>query len=269
MLTDIALSLATLCYLLATVFVGKSVFVESKPNLKAIFALSAGAIVLQLIAAKGILFSSQQLQLSFAAMCLLINVTIVTVISLRSLSYSNLTILFVTYLFSALLSLVILFIPADSIAYVGTEINSSATLFIHISLSIAAYCILVIASLYALQFRYIDNKLKAKTLSLHSHLPPLNMVEKQQFRLMAMGLILLTLALVTGFVFLEHMWDKQYIHKTVLSIVAWVIFAVLTFGHKIYGWRGNNSAIATVIAAIVLTLAYFGSRFVREIILIS
>ena len=93
------------------------------------------------------------------------------------------------------------------------------------------------------------------------------MVETQQFRLMSVGLILLTLALATGFAFLQDMWGAEYAHKTVLSVVAWFMFAVLTFGHKKYGWRGNNSVIATILASVILTLAYFGSRFVKEILL--
>jgi ABC-type uncharacterized transport system permease subunit len=43
---------------------------------------------------------------------------------------------------------------------------------------------------------------------------------------------------------------------------------VLTVGHKKYGWRGNHSVMATIIASLLLTLAYFGSRFVKEILLI-
>jgi ABC-type uncharacterized transport system permease subunit len=176
-------------------------------------------------------------------------------------------ILLVTYVFSALLSLAILFVPSTSLAYMGVSINSSIPLIIDIVLSVSAYCVLVISSLYAVQFRYIDAKLKTKTLSLNTHLPSLNIVELQQFRLMAIGLILLTAALLTGLLFLDNMWTKQYAHKTILSIIAWVAFATLTIGHKVYGWRGGNSAIATIFASVILTLAYFGSRFVREILL--
>ena len=264
----IGLVLAFLAFSLASVITAKSIFTGAKVNYKLLFSSAIFAIVSQLVSVRFILFAENELHLSLAAMCLLVNVLIVSVLTLRSLKFANLMILLVTYIFSALLSVGLIFIPTNSFAYLGNTVNSSAPLFIHIILSMAAYCVLVISSLYAIQFRYIDAKLKAKTLSLNSHLPPLNIVESQHFRLMTVGLFLLSLALFTGFMFLDNMWDKQYAHKTVLSLIAWVMFAVLTLGHKQYGWRGNNSAITTIIASIVLTLAYFGSRFVKEILLI-
>ena len=267
MSTTMGLVIAIMAFLGASAITAKSIFTGAKANYKLLFSIAIVAIVFQLLTVRNILFSNEQLQFSLAAMSLLVNVLITSVLTIRSLKHANLMILLVTYLFSTLLSLGLLFVPLSSSIYLGSIVDSSTPLFIHVVLSMAAYCVLVIASLYAIQFRYIDAKLKAKTLSLNSHLPPLNVVELQQFRLMTIGLLLLTLALATGFTFLDNMWSKDYAHKTVLSVIAWSMFAILTFGHKQYGWRGNNSAIATIIAAIVLTLAYFGSRFVKEILL--
>ncbi|NVK24993.1 MAG: cytochrome c biogenesis protein CcsA [Gammaproteobacteria bacterium] len=267
MSTTIGLTISFIAFLGASGLTAKSVFTDAKVNYKLLFSLASIAVVFQLISVKSILFAEGELHFPLAAMCLLVNVLITSVLTIRSLKHANLTILLVTYLFSALLCLGLLIVPSDASIYSGSIVDSSTPLFIHVVLSMAAYCVLVIASLYAVQFRYIDAKLKAKTLSLNSHLPPLNVVESQQFRLMSIGLILLTVALITGFAFLDNMWSKEYAHKTVLSVIAWGMFAVLAYGHKQYGWRGNNSAIATIIAAIVLTLAYFGSRFVKEILL--
>ena len=254
-------------FTVASIMTARSVFLNAKFNSKALFSVAIIAIISQLFAVRSMLFVNNELHLSLTAMCLLINALIVVVLTVRSFNNSNLMILLVTYVFSALLSFAIIFVPSTSLAYMGVSINSSVPLIIHIVLSVSAYCVLVISSLYAVQFRYIDAKLKSKTLSLNTHLPPLNIVELQQFRLMTIGLILLTAALFTGLLFLDNMWTKQYAHKTILSIAAWVAFATLTIGHKVYGWRGSNSAIATIFASVILTLAYFGSRFVREILL--
>lgn len=267
MSSTIGLILAGITFLFASFITAKAIYADDKVNYKLLFSSSLVAIILQLVSVQAILFASDGLHFSFAAMCLLINVLIVSALTIRSLKFVNLMILIVTYLFSALLSFGLLLLPNDSFAFTGAAISSSAPLFVHIVLSLAAYCILIIASLYALQFRYIDAKLKAKTLSLNSHLPPLNAVEQQQFRLMTIGVSLLTLALLTGFAFLNDMWSGDHAHKTVLSLIAWVMFLILTLGHKQYGWRGTNSAIVTILASLILTLAYFGSRFVKEILL--
>lgn len=264
---ELGLFLSCLVFLFSAGLCGKALVGKSNVNFKLLFGSSLVAILLQLITAKQLLFVSGGFHLSLVSMCLLISALINIAIVIRSFSHLNTMLMMVSFGFSSLLTIILALVPNTSIAYLGPEFTASTATFVHILLSIAAYCVLVISSLYAIQFRYINAKLKAKTLSLHSHLPSLSAVEDQHFRLMAIGLVLLTLALATGFTFLDNMFSIQYAHKTVLSIVAYLIFLTVAIGHKLYGWRGNNSAIATIIAAILLTLAYFGSRFVKEVLL--
>ena len=131
-----------------------------------------------------------------------------------------------------------------------------------------AYCILIIATLYGVQFYFIDKRLKRKDLAIvHSHLPPLMVVERQLYQLLNLGTVLLSVALITGFVFLDGMFAKEFIHKTILSLVAWAIFATIAVGHVKRGWRGKVVVVSIMIAAFTLTLAYFGSRFIQEVVL--
>ncbi|CRZ45564.1 putative Inner membrane protein [Vibrio cholerae] len=45
------------------------------------------------------------------------------------------------------------------------------------------------------------------------------------------------------------------------------MYSILLWGHYRKGWRGKKVTWFAVAGATLLTLAYFGSRFVREIIL--
>ncbi|MFT4928821.1 MAG: ABC-type uncharacterized transport system permease subunit [Phenylobacterium sp.] len=145
---------------------------------------------------------------------------------------------------------------------------SNLPLTSHIALSLLAYCVLMIATLYAVQFRYINNKLKNKDLSVVStNFPPLMQVEKQQFRLLTIGTAILTLALLSGFIYLDNMFSQSVAHKTILSMIAWAIFVGLILGRRYRGWRGKMTVGWTIGGAFIFTLAYFGSRFVREIVL--
>ena len=63
------------------------------------------------------------------------------------------------------------------------------------------------------------------------------------------------------------MFAKEEAHKAVLSIIAWFIYAILLWGHFRKGWRGRLVIYITIAGSSLLTLAYFGSRFVREVIL--
>lgn len=98
-------------------------------------------------------------------------------------------------------------------------------------------------------------------------LPPLTTMERVLFELIWAGMALLTLSIISGFVFLESMFAQHLAHKTILSLAAWVIFATLLLSHHILGWRGMRAVRWTLGGCAVLLLAYFGSKFVLEVIL--
>jgi len=56
-------------------------------------------------------------------------------------------------------------------------------------------------------------------------------------------------------------------HKAVLSLLAWGVYSTLLWGHYHRGWRGRRVVWFSMVGAFLLTLAYFGSRFVKEIII--
>ncbi|MEY3785905.1 MAG: hypothetical protein RLZ75_110, partial [Pseudomonadota bacterium] len=70
-----------------------------------------------------------------------------------------------------------------------------------------------------------------------------------------------------GFIFIENLFAQHLVHKTVLSILAWIIFTGLLIGRSRYGWRGQTAIQWTLIGFILLLLAYFGSKLVLELIL--
>jgi len=181
-----------------------------------------------------------------------------------SFKLPNTIMLPVVYSFTGLIVLLSGFIPSAHVIQISIQPN----LLIHISLALFAYACLAIASLYAVQLSYISFRLKQKTASLlHSSLPPLMAVENILFKLLLVGTILLTLSLVSGFMFLDNMFAKEQAHKTVLSLLAWGLYSVIMIGHFTFGWRGKPVIWSTIVGGILLTLAYFGSRFVREVIL--
>jgi len=63
------------------------------------------------------------------------------------------------------------------------------------------------------------------------------------------------------------MFVQRLAHKTLLSIVAWFVFGSLLWGRFKWGWRGQKALIWTLTGFVVLMLAYFGSKFVLELVL--
>jgi ABC-type uncharacterized transport system permease subunit len=138
----------------------------------------------------------------------------------------------------------------------------------HILLSMGAAALFLAAAVTALVLVFLDRRLRAHRLAdLPSVLPPLDAVEKVMFRLIGAGFALLTLALLTGFIFVTNLRAQHLEHKTILSCIAWVLFGILLVGRIRYGWRGRPAVRWTLSGFGILVLAYFGSKFVLEYLL--
>lgn len=138
----------------------------------------------------------------------------------------------------------------------------------HILLSLGAAALLLAAAVTALLLVFLDRRLHSGRIeNLPSALPPLDSLEKVMFRLIGAGFVLLTLALLTGFIFVTNLWAQHLQHKTILSCIAWILFAVLLVGRVRYGWRGRPAVLWTLSGFGFLVLSYFGSKFVLEYLL--
>lgn len=146
-----------------------------------------------------------------------------------------------------------------------THLETSPTIFIHIGLALFAYATLIIAALYALQLAWLDYQLKNKKVTFNGDMPPLMSIERKMFHITQIGVVLLTLTLCTGLLYMDDIFSKENVHKAVLSIMAWFVYIVLLWGHYHEGWRGRRVIWFSFAGAFLLTLAYFGSRLVQEI----
>jgi ABC-type uncharacterized transport system permease subunit len=138
----------------------------------------------------------------------------------------------------------------------------------HIVLSTVAYAVLSIAVVLAVALALLDRRLRRRQpLGWLAILPSVEALEAATFQALATGFAILTLALFSGFIFVEDLFAQHLIHKTVLSCLAWVVFAILLFGRWRFGWRGRRATGWTLSGFTLLALAYFGSKIVLETIL--
>jgi len=93
---------------------------------------------------------------------------------------------------------------------------------------------------------------------------PLLRLEKLTFRFVAAGFCVLSATLLLGWWFSDPWrWD----HKSVFSVLGWLVFAGLLVGRFAFGWRGRRAISWLYAGAVLLLLAYAGSRFVFEVLL--
>ena len=211
----------------------------------------------QLITSRGIDFSLIPISV---AILFVVNV-IVIIGSLRQPLHNLFLLLFPATV--VLLSISLLFEGHTSPAKAFTP-----GLGVHVLLSIVAYSLMTIAALEALFLAYQNRQLhQHHTSGLLRILPPMQTMESLLFNLVAAGFILLTLALTTGLVFIDDFFAQHLAHKTVFSILAWLIYATLLWGRFKLGWRGKIATLWTLFGFLALMLAFWGSKFVLEVLL--
>ncbi|MDA0237759.1 MAG: cytochrome c biogenesis protein CcsA [Proteobacteria bacterium] len=149
--------------------------------------------------------------------------------------------------------------------------HSELSIFkIHLMLSVVAYSLLSVSLIHTLMMSYLEKSLHQHKFSpLIENLPPLLKLETLLFTILLLGFLTLSAALVSGiFISLEIQSTILPInHKTIFSIASWLLFASLLIGRHLLGWRGKVARKILVIGFLLLIIAYFGSRFVSEIIL--
>ncbi|WP_067520691.1 cytochrome C assembly family protein [Endozoicomonas ascidiicola] len=151
--------------------------------------------------------------------------------------------------------------PAEHIVW-----NPAPEMVAHILLSVMAYGVLMVAACQAVLLSWQEHQLRTHRHTMKT-LPPLQTMEKLLFEFLWLGVFLLTLSLGSGFLFLEDMFAQKLVHKTVLSLMAWGLFATLLVGHWRFGWRGQTAVRWTLAGVVFLVLAYFGSRLVLDCVI--
>lgn len=185
--------------------------------------------------------------------------TVMTIVASRNRGWLLLPIV---YAFALINLAFATFMPNEFI----THLETTPGMMIHIGLALFAYATLIIAALYALQLAWIDFQLKNKKLAFSAEMPPLMVIERKMFHITQVGVVLLTLTLSTGLFYMHNLFSMENVDKAVLSILAWFVYIILLWGHYHEGWRGRRVVWFNVAGAAILTLAYFGSRVLQQLV---
>jgi ABC-type uncharacterized transport system permease subunit len=139
---------------------------------------------------------------------------------------------------------------------------------LHAWCALLAYATLAVAALLAVMLWLQERALRRHQFGQWRRaLPPLTELESLLFRTLAVGFALLTATLLTGVLFVHDLLAQHLIHKTVLSVLSWLVFGGLLLGRWRRGWRGRTAVGWTLVAMALLVLAFFGSKAALELVL--
>jgi ABC-type uncharacterized transport system permease subunit len=256
--------LAALLYLAATALQLTHIFARQQQVNRLFLGLSVAALLCHAGVVWSGIFTNSGVELGFYKVSALIFL-VINLICIASLSRRPLQNLLVAlFPLSALAVLVSSYAPDT--APIRTDMPTG--ILLHIGSSILAYAVLTLAAAQAALLAAQDHQLKHRhTRGLVQVLPPLQLMETMLFELLWVGEILLTVAILSGFVFLDDIFAQSLVHKTVLTLGAWLLLAVLLWGHHRLGWRSTTAVRLTLAGFGLLVLAYFGSKLVLELVL--
>ncbi len=156
-----------------------------------------------------------------------------------------------------------------ALVFPGTPLHVTASpwLPLHLALGIASYGLFAAAVVHAWLLMRAERQIRNAAPSADS--VPLLTLERLTFRFATVGFVLLTATLLAGWLFGETLYGRawRWEHKTMFSLLAWLVFAALLLGRSRFGWRGRSAVRVLYAGALLLLMAYVGSRFVLEVLL--
>ncbi|MCP3689684.1 MAG: cytochrome c biogenesis protein CcsA [Gammaproteobacteria bacterium] len=258
----IASALATLLYCLSAFLIFKQLGKAAKQRWVSLAPASLATLIHALLL-NGLIYQDKGLNLSlfaaFSLICWLISVQVLLSAYFKRIESLGVAVFPISGLACILASLELstLIVETSSRAIQG-----------HILLSVVAYSLITLGAFQATLLAYQDHAIRSHHPGgLIRYLPPIHDMETLLFLFLGFGFAFLSASLLSGFVYLEDIFAQHLVHKTTLSIIAWVILGTLIFGRLRFGWRGKTAIRWTLSAFLFLMLAFFGSKLVLEFIL--
>ncbi len=138
----------------------------------------------------------------------------------------------------------------------------------HVFTAMFAYGLLTAGAIVAIYALVQDRRLQAARLSVVNQLfAPLETTERVLYGVTTIGITVLAASILLGITFVENLFAQHLVHKTVLSLLALIVFGILLAGRHFAGWRGKRAVYLYLGGFALLFLGYFGSRVILEVLL--
>ena len=142
----------------------------------------------------------------------------------------------------------------------------SAWLPVHVTLAFAGFALFVLAAGVSVIYLVYEHRLKMKRLSAQadSRAPSLEKLDRINYRLLGMGFLMLSLAIVSGAIWADATWGHfwSWEPQESWSLVVWLMYAGLLESRLTAGWRGRRVATLTLVVFTVLIGSFVGVSLV-------
>lgn len=136
----------------------------------------------------------------------------------------------------------------------------SALLPVHVLLAVLGNALFTLAFAVSLAYLVQERRLKTKRLGWRLRLPPLEMLDRLNYRFLTWGLSLFTLGIVSGIIWAHLVWGRFWSGEPRLLWAActWLVYALVFQARVSAGLRGRRAANLTILGFATLVLSLIG-----------
>ena len=133
---------------------------------------------------------------------------------------------------------------------------------VHAGLSFLGVAALTLAGLGGLFYLVQERQIKGKKLGFfYRRLPSLEQLDSLNYWCLTVGFPLLTAGIIIGALYAQYTLGSffSFDPKEILTLIAWLIFAVLLHERLTVGWRGRRAALLALCGFGVLIITFVGA----------
>ena len=150
----------------------------------------------------------------------------------------------------------------------NSQLFKSFWLTLHVATRFIGMAIFALAFCAGIMYLLQERQIKSKNFGLlYRRLPSLEVLDSLNYVCLTFGFPLISIGLISGFVYAGAVW-QSYWHwdpKEILSVVSWLIYAVLLHERLAVGWRGRRAAIMAIVGFSVILVTFVGTSMILEV----
>lgn len=134
--------------------------------------------------------------------------------------------------------------------------------YLHVGLSFMGVAALTLAGLGGLFYLVQERQIKGKKFGFfYRRLPSLEQLDALNYRCLTLGFPLLTAGIIIGSLYAQYTLGRffSFDPKEILTLIAWLIYAVLLHERLAVGWRGRRAALLALCGFGVLIITFVGA----------
>jgi len=152
------------------------------------------------------------------------------------------------------------FLPSQMM--LKSEFIKSGWVIVHVASIFLANALFTLAFSVGVMYLLQERHIKKKNFGfLYERLPSLERLDSIAHYCLMCGFPLMTAGLITGFAYAAVVWHSpwNWDPKEILSLVTWIIYAVLVHERLAVGWRGRRAAWLSILGFSAILLTFVGA----------